>query len=320
MVNKWTVADKINVRQLLSEVDQYAAWGKIVGRIVGPTDKFTNPFRSDKNPGCTLSEYAGVVRLTDWADPSTHGMNLVDAYRKAFGLGFREACSAIYTGNTGAMTVSKTTVDRRTKLSRECSFVPRNFNRWDKEYWSKRGISKDNLVTDKVIPLSRFTIAGVTYEALEHTYAFVFPSGRFKVYQPFSDKRMKWFGNMTKEDYWFIDDFLSQDLVITKGYKEHRIIHNLLQDVCTAAFNGEGYKHIPERLSSILGLYKRIWVLYDNDAAGKRGCSKTVELIQNLGFDAKCVYLPPDEPKDVDHIMVDKGERYTRELLKSILV
>jgi len=314
------VVDRIDVRQLLSEVDQYAAWGKVVGRIVGPNDKFTNPFRSDKNPGCTLTEYAGVVRLTDWADSTTHGMNLVDAYRKAFGLGFREACSAIYTGHTGLMTAAATTISKKGKIKKESSFVSRNFNRWDKEYWSKRGISKSDLVDDRVIPLSRFTISGVTYEALEHTYALVFPSGRFKIYQPFADKSMKWFGNMTKEDYWFIDDFLSNDLVITKGYKEHRIIYNVLKDVSTASFNGEGYRHLPEKLVSMLHLYKRIWVLYDSDAAGKQGCSKVVEMIQALGFDARCVYLPPDEPKDIDLIMVDKGESYTRELLKSILV
>ena len=320
MVSKWTVADKIDVRQLLSEVDQYAAWGKIVGRIIGPTDRFTNPFRSDKNPGCTLSEYAGVVRLTDWADPHTHGMNLVDAYKKAFGLGFREACAAIYNGHTGTIAAVATSHGKKKKLHRENSFVPRKFNVWDKEYWSKRGISKADLVNDNVVPLSRFTVAGVTYEALEHTYAFVFPSGRFKVYQPFAHKSRKWIGNMTKEDYWFIDDFLAEDLVITKGYKEHRIIRNLLPNVSTAALNGEGYKHIPEGLQQKLQLFKRIWVLYDNDEAGNRGCALTTSTIQQLGHDARCIYLPDSEPKDLDHVMVDKGESYTRELLKSILV
>lgn len=312
------LAERIDTRQLLSEIDQYAAWGKIVGVGFGPHHCFTNPFRTDKNPGCYLKDVSGIVRLVDWADSEFNGMNVIDAWRRAFGMSFHQACYSLYNGNfSGHVTAPVKQKNKKPQLG--YSFVPRPFNALDREYWTSRGISKQNLIQDKVVPLKRFTIAGVTFEALEQTYAYVFPSGRFKIYQPFANKSMKWLGNMTKEDFWYSDAFISDTLVITKGYKEHRIIYNLT-DHSVAALGGEGYRTVPKGILEILPNYEKVLVLYDNDDSGRKGTERIVKCINDLEITkAYPIFMPPDELKDIDLVMTQKGEEYTRQLLNLLL-
>lgn len=311
------LAERIDTRQLLSEIDQYAAWGKIVGVGFGPHHCFTNPFRTDKNPGCYLKEVSGIVRLVDWADSEFNGMDLIAAWMRAYGLNFYQACYSLYNNNFTS-NFSAPVKPKRKKISLEYSFVPRPFNQIDKEYWSIRGISKQDLIQDGVVPLKQFTVAGVTFEALEQTYAYVFPSGRFKIYQPFAAKSMKWLGNMTKEDFWYTDSFISDTLVITKGYKEHRIIYNLT-DCSVAALGGEGYRTVPNGILEVLPNYKQVFVLYDNDDAGRRGTERLTKTIQDLDITKVYpIFMPPDELKDIDLVMTQKGEEYTANLLKML--
>jgi len=312
------LADKIDTRQLLSEIDQYAAWSKIVGVGFGPHHCFTNPFRADKNPGCYLKEVSGIVRLVDWADGEFNGMDVIAAWRKAFGMTFHQACYSLYNGNFNG-NISVPVKEKRKKTSLGYSFVPRPFNNLDREYWTSRGIGKQNLIQDRVVPLKQFTVAGVTFEALEQTYAYLFPSGRFKIYQPFANKSMKWLGNMTKEDFWYTDAFISDTLVITKGYKEHRIIYNLT-DYSVAALGGESYKSIPKELLNIISKYDRVFILYDNDAAGRKGTEKLNFVLQSLDIqNVHSIFMPQDEPKDIDLVMTEKGTEYTRQLLDLLL-
>lgn len=309
------IAERINTQQLLLEIDQYAAWSKIVGVGFGPHHCFTNPFRTDKNPGCYLKEVSGIVRLVDWADSEFNGMDVIAAWRKAFGMSFHQACYSLYNGNFSGNFSAPIKNTRSKKPTLEYSFVPRPFNNTDREYWVARGIGKQDLIQDGVVPLKRFTVAGVTYEALDQTYAFVFPSGRFKIYQPFADKSMKWLGNMTKEDFWYNDAFISDTLVITKGYKECRIIYNNTEH-SVAALGGEGYRTLPNGIKEILCNYNRVFVLYDNDEAGKKGTERIVKAINDLDITkATPIFMPQNELKDIDAVMSQKGKEYTTELL-----
>lgn len=319
MVTKWNGGVLVNVDKWLRSIDQLGAWYKVLSFRPSIGEHFTNPLRLDQKPGCYLRDDKGIIRLVDWADAQSNNMNVIDAYRKAFGYSFKEALEAIENETIGKSFVPYATNKKEKYKSALYSYVPRKFNAIDKDYWSKRGISSANLNNDNVFALSNFTLGGTTFEALEQSYAMAFESNRFKIYQPFADKKIKWLGNMNREDFWYMDDYLSTVLVLTKGYKECRIIKNLHPDVSTAALNGEGYKYLPQKFEKILNRYDKTIVLYDNDEAGRKGSVFVAELLKEKGFDADAIFMEDAEEKDIDEMVVKKGLEHTKSFLINLI-
>lgn len=320
MVSKYS-GQQLNYKQVLASVDQLSVWQEILGSYgIVPYQKICNTLRGDNRPNTWLSEYRGNLVLTDFAYSQFNGMNIISAIMYKYGVNFPKALEQCMLMQFGASVtpIKKEKIKVRSKS--DITYSIRPFNKADAEYWKTRGISYDNLVSDNVQALSGFTIGTTSYVACTNAYVYNFPSGRFKIYQPFSyTKELKWFGNSNKDDYWFIDNFIAEDLVLTKGYKEARIIANLT-DYASASLNGEGYRVLPDSLIRQLSWYKKVKVLYDNDKAGRNG-AETITAVINSHYPDKAMTMeyPEIKEKDIDSYRVNHGEESTKSLLNKIL-
>ncbi len=320
MVSKYT-GQRIDYKELLASIDQLTVWQEILGLYgIVPYQKICNTLRGDNRPNTWLSEYRGNLVLTDFACSQFNGMGIIDAVKYKYGVNFPQALEqiALMQFGNGNTPIQHTKIKIKSKSNVTYSIRP--FNKSDAEFWKSRGITHENLVSDNVQAISGFTIGNTSYIACTNAYVYNFPSGHFKIYQPFSyTKELKWFGNSNKDDYWFIDNFLAEDLVLTKGYKEARIIANLT-DYASASLNGEGYKVLPDELIRQISWYRQIKVLYDNDKAGNKGAEIITDIINSHYPDKaiKCEY-PEIKEKDIDLYRINHGEELTKLLLNNIL-
>jgi len=320
VVSKYT-GHRLDYKQVLNDIDQLAVWQAVLGLYgIVPYQKICNTLRGDNRPNTWLSEYRGNLVLTDFAYSQFNGMNILSAIMYKYGVNFPQAleqCMLMQFGNSDSPIKHERI---KIKAKSNITYSVRPFNKSDAEFWKSRGITHENLVSDNVQALSGFTIGNTSYVACTNAYVYGFPSGHFKIYQPYSyTKELKWFGNSNKDDYWFIDNFLADDLVLTKGYKEARIIANLT-DYATASLNGEGYKVLPEELLRQISWYRQIKVLYDNDKAGRNGAKIITDII-NSYYPDKAITLeyPEIKEKDIDLYRVNHGETQTKLLLNEIL-
>jgi len=298
-------------------IDQLQVWSSIIGYNINIGDKFCNPCRHDKNPKCTLKQWGDVILLTDWARPEFNTFTCVHAYAYLHRLDLDTAISQIIQGNLGVLLPSyNNKIERRVKKEKSKinfeSFVNEDgevaFREIDAIYWKLRGITKEQLLKDGVYAVYRYSINGFQYYP-KQCYAYTFKSGNIKLYQPYSEKR-KWTSNTGVDDVWRIGDW-TEDCIITKAYKDARIIHNLT-GLRVYAYMNEGV--LPHNLEELYS-HKRKYILYDNDDAGIAATERVVKEIEDI----IPLFLPVSLAKDIDEVRVKYGEEISRNVLRNLL-
>lgn len=298
-----------DVTSYIKTINQYSVWEYLLGYNIHR--RFTNPFRVDNNPSCYLyTDKQGIVRLSDMADRQYHTMNVLDAVKYKYNLKFFEALFKLYEitrlcdkNNELIINKIKNTKSKVKNGKSRIMGIRRKWSECDRDFWSLREISKNQLEEDFVYPLSSFYINSMNIIASNKAYCFNFESGNIKIYQP-DEHEYKWYSNVDNNDVWFWNNH-SNVLIITKGYKEGRICFNNTEyDV--VAIQNEAIKKIPDKYLN----YDFVYVLFDNDKTG-------IELAEyyqtNYGYEP--VYI--HNYNDLDEFFINQPEE-CKKLLKSL--
>jgi 5S rRNA maturation endonuclease (ribonuclease M5) len=296
--------------QDINHVNQLAIWRIILGKHLDIGEFFTNPFRYDKTPKCYLRDYNGVILFTDWASPEFNNYTCFHAYAHINKCTLDEAATALINGNYSLLLPS---FERTYKHKNKSTITFETytyqtkpaFNKKDAVYWTKRGITKEQLLNDGVYSVFSYAINGKKFYPSSLCYAYTFPSGNVKIYQPYS--KYKWFSNTGKNDVWKIGNY-TEECIITKSYKDARELHNLT--------GLRTYSFMNERVIPNIDEWPHYYniILYDNDTTGKEGANQLGKLL-----DSKIAFVPEDYGKDVDEVIVKYGIDFTKQLLNSIL-
>jgi len=295
-------------------IDQIAVWQKIIGRYVKVGDKICNPLRYDKSPKCYLRQWGDIILLTDWARPEFNSFTCVHAYAYLHRLDLDTAITQIIVGDANVLLPSYTETVKPKKEKAKLKFYPfvnnygePAFREIDVAYWKKRGFTKEELLNDGVFSVWKYSVNGFWYYP-EQCYAYTFPSGNVKLYQPYS-KVHKWTSNTGTEDVWRIGDW-TETCVITKAYKDARIIHKLTGYRVYAYMNEGVLPHNTEEITS----HTTKFILYDNDDSGIKATEKVMKEI-----DVIPLFLPNSLAKDIDEVRVNYGEKTTKNILNILL-
>lgn len=279
-----------------------------------------SPFREDNNPCCYFDYYNGRLYFYDWGNYSIingikmFAIDCFSAVKLYYGLDrFPQVLQFTYKMLKSKYKPQETKTNKTFKeTNKETTPIfieTRDWNNYDKEYWLQYGISKQNLIDDKVCPLNRFCINTTIIDAPCHCYAYTdFVDFKKKIYMPFRDKRF--ITNCSKNDIGGIR-FLTEDkkLIITKSYKDYRVIKNLGYNVIW--FQNEGM--IPNNLDFLLPF--KVFIFYDNDRAGICGATTVKNHCKSLGIDATMFYLDVGLPKDASDVYKEKGENFIKQFL-----
>lgn len=322
--------ERISYQTIIFSCDQLDLWSWFLGFRIGLHEQFCNPLRSDKHPNCFLSwayHKSERIVLNDYADRQYHGMSVFDAIMYKYNLDFSESLQKINNEfiKVHNIELKENSSYQSTRASKFIFILQHHpwtlnkqpiFIKHDKVYWEQYGISSKELKEDNVQSNRRITFNSKNnpdqFTSLDVTpsYTYLFKNHK-KCYQPYND--IKWLSTCSDEDIWGWDNMTNDDLIITKSYKDYRVLKN--SGYNTIALQSEGTKIPFDKLLKLKEI-KTKYVLFDNDAAG----IKASQMIADFGNSFDSGYIPvtfsEDLPKDASDIV----KQYSNSFLENELL
>jgi len=274
------------IAQIL-QFDQYQLIQNILHISPNEHQRICSPFRQDSHPNCYFEWYNGRLRFVDWADNKNidvigitqlvHQCNLPTALDILWDLWYLQITKA-----------SNYIPNRLKKVEKQefaIKYVTRQWTDLDKVYWSRYGISTWQLDSDNVYSVSSYTkIKNVakTVHNSNTNLSYAIQLEGTKIYNPLW-KDEKWVTNCKTDDIGvqgFMDDFTDNRLVITKSYKDSRVIRNLGYN-CIWNQN-EGQLPSEQKIEEFAKYYTNQFLLYDNDEAGYKAADKYIKHTQSI--------------------------------------
>ncbi len=330
----------ISKEKILNLIGEEDIFKLVFGKMPEELEYVTSPFRLDNNPGCWFQrDIGGSLRFVDFANFETiQGItmsnidcfNAVQVYFELpnFYSTLKFIEERLIKGRDFIPSSKKRelTTSHLKKAKVRIVFEPRNFTKIDGRFWGKFGITKEQLIEDKVFPVLKYTIinskAGkdVTVRPDSPTFAFTnFKSENVKLYAPYL-KKGKFITTCTEDDIGELDSIPNKGdkLIISKSYKDCRILRNFqyhsiwIQNEVTFPANN--------LLLSICNRFDEIIVFMDNDRTGIWMAGRLCELI-NTFFPNKArpLHLPPEHFKsitDPGEVMERMGKKHLYNFLK----
>lgn len=167
----------------------------------------------------------------------------------------------------------------------------RAWEEYDYNYWKEYGVLPTFLHWARVFPISHKIItkrnpttkgeARIVFKADKYAYVFVEYKDfepQLKIYQPFNTKGFKWCSHTDHSVISLWDRIPQQGdkVIICSSLKDALCVSSQLV-IPTLALQGESYHISKTAADELRKRYKKIYISYDTDAAGKKNSEKLAE-------------------------------------------
>ena len=331
------ISDKLSKRgfikkeDILGVVTQEEIFKLVFGELPIEFKYVKSPFRKDNTPGCWFQyNIDGKLRFTDFGNSSIiNGISMgnidcFDSVQVYFGLGnFYLTLEFIYNHlikGKGIETANRLEiqVEKNERKAVKLLIEPRMFSSKDAAYWSSYGVSKAQLIEDRVFPISRYHALNTKFgnfsaSCPDLSYAYTdFEEGRKKLYFPQKSGNKRFLTTCNKEDIGGTTSMTcGKQLIITKAYKDYRVLKNEGKNV--RWFQNEGMIPSIENLSILVKDFKSVIVFFDNDAQGIKSSKDVSDIINSIQRGkAKSLFLPErllaDKISDPSDLFLRQGK------------
>jgi hypothetical protein len=336
----------ISKDKILEYVSQADIFQLVFGFEPVEFEYITSPFREDNNPGCWF-EYdinTNKLRFTDFADTRVingvkmSNIDCFDAVKIYYQMpNFYKTLEFIKSKLIDGKNVKhdiihiKPIQQKMVKVKNKVGVLinTRDFYLKDKTFWETRyKISKENLIEDKVFPIQKFKLTNTKngdhlFKTPDIAYAYTeFVSGNKKIYRPGKVGKRRFITNCTANDIGGMHSLIKSGrlLIITKSYKDFRVLRNLGLNV--RWLQNEGMFPKSEEFWELVAAFDKVVVFFDNDSTGIKSAHNLVELINYPeGTKARYIHLPTEllkvnvsDPSDLVH---KRNEKELINFLKS---
>lgn len=302
---------------ILREVSQERIMSYYLGLPIDLNRSFSSPLRDDKKPGCSFwYSKTGVLYFHDFAISKMY--NWVDIVRSLFGLSYPKAIEKV---RRDLPVIREHHADYKDKDDVELTVV---LSTERSSYWDQYGIGDETLARFGVHSVKSVYRDGELSKrstTKNPIFAYLFPSGRLKLYRPYGDKD-KWGGNSTVNDIGGLQCFPQKATLtfITSSIKDAMVLYELgFSAVC---MNGEGYgvnpmsesyKVFADLLRSMRLRSKYVLLFLDSDEAG-------LTFAQKLDFaHGRIPFMYTPKEKDISDYRKKYGYHKTMRMLKKLL-
>ena len=260
-----------------------------------------SPFRNDDSPGCWIQWHNGKLYFTDFASSTrTVNLDMIGVIQLKYNLSFKEAIDFIAnfrcSNEPEYPKYNKVFSNTNSTL---IEFCPKPFDDYHKTYWSQYEITSSQLIQDNIFATKWYKIKDSIFYPFpaETTYAISYPMDEVKICRP-KVKANKWFTNTTKNTIGGTKSlpFLDKNLIISKSYKDWRVLTNLGFNVIY--FQNEGMFPDMENLDIYIRMFDNVYVLFDNDKTGIEASKKLTDYINSEYSDKSQSLLLPTTQKD----------------------
>jgi hypothetical protein len=305
----------ISRKELFSRIDQLNVWRQIVGQI-DVEEWFLNPFRNDTRKGsCCLIWTGDTLRLKDFADPTTSGLDCIAGYMKYYPhLSWSQVCTNLLSLNVSLVPSSYKILPGLMKEETKFECFYRDWQERDLEYWFLRGVEQWQLERKETLvkPIEGFIkYSEPKLERYFGDLAFTYHFGsRVKIYFPNRDKP-RFIGNAKQGDLWHLRKG-SDTLVIQKSHKDLLVLDGL-SDCDIAAVQSEQSVISPDVLFEWESFYSKILIWYDPDETGIQGANK----IKEKFLYTETEIIKSEGGKDLDEMYLNHGEKFCLTFIKN---
>ena len=289
----------LSMSEILKYVSQEEIFSLVFKELPQLGELYCSPFRPDNYPSCWFSfDENNKLFFVDFgcsAIVNNIKLSHIDCFSAVF-LHFKFTnfkSSLLFIKN---ILIDKKNLElkkeikifqKKEKNTFNISVFKRPFNNLDKNFWSSYSITSNNLQEDEVFSIVASTslydsgkISSVYYKQLAYAYC-EFENEKKKIYQPLS-KNFKFYTNCTNND---IGGFkvlapYGKKLVITKGYKDYRVLKNLGLNVIWV--QSESMFPNEEFLTNLMKRFSEFIIWFDNDAQGIRGSDSLKQIMDNI--------------------------------------
>lgn len=336
----------LNIEEIYKRISQEDIFKLYFDEIILDKQKvYKAPYREDNNPDCYFEYYNNTLYFIDFADIGIKSKNAISFVSRMENFNYIETLNFINKkfklGLNSTLENPKkvvheiqTNYEKPVKIYKDITYIPRNFEKRDMLYWSGYKITKQQLIEDKIIPIEAYrgyNRKGKPFvvRPFDLMYAFTdFENKKVKIYRPNLDGNGKWFTNLNNNDIGGIKYLIEpiDNLVITKSYKDFRVLKNMKLNVIW--FQNEGMLPNNKILITVLNLVKkRVYVWFDNDATGLANGKQVTDTLNTLKIvKAKQIFLPPkllkEGVKDPSDLIFKKlnGEELLETFIKSNII
>lgn len=333
----------LTLEEIFKRVSQEEIFGIFIEEeiLLDKEKLYCAPYRDDQNGDCYFENYDDTLWFVDFT-MNPPPMDCIDFISKVINESYVDALKYINNhfslglgDNFGApkeevYEVEIKKVEIKKSLLREIKpiiILSRPFENRDRIFWEPYGITKDNLIEDKVLPIKlyRFTSRKgdiCTVTPFDITYAYTdFPDNKVKIYRPHGDKLSKWLTNCTQNDVGGLNELPESGdlLIITKSYKDYRVLKN--KKLNCIWFQNEAVIPNSQILKDLTERFKRIVVWFDNDVTGLTNGKYVRDIINSYkGGICTYIFLPPvlfiEGIKDPSDLIHKKGDQELIEFLQ----
>lgn len=307
--------------------NQEYLFSTIIGLSIDSNTKITSPLRyGDKSAGCKFRKFKGIMYFIDFADNPV-AFNIVNFYARLTGFSKEKAENELYRiiGGISELLILKkdftvSLKNRKKAYLNEIMYISRPWKKIDQRYWSKFGITIEELIEDGVFPITDLKIYNEESTLVNVNFykpCYLIPLGKriYKAYCPTCDKEMKWWTNATNNTVGNIQNYSKEEdyVIIEKSYKDSKILSQY--SINNVWFQNEGQLPSPEILARIFSSKKIIIIFFDNDGPGIDAAEKVrSELVRFLDKDTLITVLDNKDYRysDIAEIREFNLEKFNR--------
>lgn len=268
-----------------------------------------SPLRTDSNPSFSIyMDNNNHIRFKDHGNTGIQG-GLIDLLCKYWNCTFNQCIDKICTLMIKESDITIKPKQIRTFTRKESDTLSklqvtiRPWRDYDYEYWKSYGITRRWLKYSEIYPISykiitkkdSLTDKGKKYVFPTDKYAYCFVERKegklqLKVYQPFNKNGFKWCSKMDASviGLWTKIPEYGDRVIICSSLKDALVISCQLH-IPTLCLQGEGYNISDTAIKELKRRYKKIFISFDTDEAGKMdgkklaGCTGFTNVVPDLG-------------------------------------
>lgn len=261
-----------------------------------------SPFRKDRNPNCYFEWVGNQLLFTDFGD-NTKYRGCIKAVKDYFNLpDYRSTTEFIvnyFESNKPLLSPVNHDIEYERKRA-EITFKSKPFdNSRDRLFWTQFEITRSNLIEDNVFSVLFYRINSAkkksitVYRPMDICYAICGFANRVKIYRPTAKGKAKWATTCTQDDVGGMSNLplASSVLIITKSYKDYRVIRN--QGYNVVWFQNEGMFPDDAILYDLSIRFERIFILFDNDRQGIEASDALITKFKSLNKEDVFAFQSP---------------------------
>lgn len=256
-----------------------------------------SPLRTDNNPSFSIyMDNNNHIRFKDHGNSGIQG-GLIDLLCKYWNCTFNQCIDKICTLMIKESDITikpkqiKTFTRKESDTLSKLQVTIRPWRDYDYEYWKSYGIARQWLKYAEIYPISykiitkkdSLTDKGKKYVFPADKYAYCFVERKegklqLKVYQPFNKNGFKWCSKMDASviGLWTKIPEYGDRVIICSSLKDALVISCQLH-IPTLCLQGEGYNISDTAIKELKRRYKKIFISFDTDEAGKMDGKKLAE-------------------------------------------